>query len=157
MPDRAGTGNVDVVKRFYAAIERYLASFDSGEDLAAALAEEREQVRADTIREAQTLIHEDATWETSWSSAPFHGPMGIIDYGVGFTDSMREWSWEIESFTEVGEHVIVDVTVYTRGKSSGVPTEQRMWNVFDVAAGRITRYREFVDEAGARAAVSQDG
>lgn len=149
--------NVEVVKRFYAAIERYLSSFDNGEALAAALAEEREQVRADTIREAQRLIAEDAVWETSWSSAPFHGPMGIIDYGVGFTDSMREWRWEIDSFTEVGRHVIVDVTVYTRGKASGVPTEQRMWNVFDVNDGRITRYREFVDEAGAQAAVSGEG
>jgi ketosteroid isomerase-like protein len=151
--DGTETDNIEVVKRFYSAIGEYLASFGTDDDaLADALTEDGAHRSAPLIEDAQNLIAADAVWETLWSAAPFRGPTGIIEYGTGFTEIFGEWSWTVDGFLEVGDTVIGEFTVATRGKTSGVRTEQKMWNLFDVTEGKITRYREFVDQDEARAA-----
>ncbi|MEA2347642.1 MAG: hypothetical protein QOG62_1429, partial [Thermoleophilaceae bacterium] len=72
MTDPAGSANVEVVKRFYEAIETFLKSFDDDEALVTALSEEQQELRRSvTIEEAQALVAADALWEPLWSPSPF--------------------------------------------------------------------------------------
>jgi ketosteroid isomerase-like protein len=51
---------------------------------------------------------------------------------------------EVEKLTELGDdRVIAEVFVTGRGKGSGAPVEQRVWNVFSFADGKITRRQVF--------------
>ena len=65
---------------------------------------------------------------------------------------------EVEELTELGDdRVLGEIFLTGRGKGSGVPTEQRVWNIFSFADGKITRRQVFwIREEALKAAGLED-
>jgi ketosteroid isomerase-like protein len=85
----------------------------------------------------------------------FHGRRGLLEV-------IDEWqsAWDdvrVERLTtrEVGEHVVTTVRQRARGRRSGVEVEGVFTFVFTLRAGRLRRWRMFVDEAQALEAVAR--
>ena len=62
----------------------------------------------------------------------------------GILEAVENLHLEVEKLTELGDdRVFGEFFLTGRGKGSGVPLEQRVWNVFSVADGKITRRQVF--------------
>ncbi len=65
---------------------------------------------------------------------------------------------ELEGAVDVARDLVLAVmTVRFRGASSGVDTDQRLWNVVTVRDGRITRTEAYTDPSEALDAVRRGG
>jgi ketosteroid isomerase-like protein len=60
------------------------------------------------------------------------------------------WEAELEGAVDLGsDRVLAVQSVHFRGASSGIDLEERMWIVFSVSEGKITRSEAFLDPAEA--------
>jgi ketosteroid isomerase-like protein len=66
---------------------------------------------------------------------------------------MEEIRYLPERFWEVGDQVVVDVLLTARGKSTGIPVEQRTGQIWSVLDGKVRSARLYQDPAHALAAV----
>jgi ketosteroid isomerase-like protein len=81
----------------------------------------------------------------------YHGHEGVREW-----DRERHGVWDIEFdlrvFREVGDVVLVEGAIRTRGRSSGVELDTPVSWVIRLRAGRILRVEAFPDGTAARAA-----
>ena len=83
----------------------------------------------------------------------YRGPDGIRRYFSSFYEAMDRVTFEADEFIAVGERVVVPVTLHTRGRTTGIETEQRIvqvWELRDEKAYRVEVYAT-LDEAMAAA------
>jgi ketosteroid isomerase-like protein len=100
-----------------------------------------------------TLAHEDfeATTPPGLASEPdtYVGHDGVRRYFASFYEVMDDIRWEAHAFHGVGEKVVVECTVYARGKSTGLEFGQfsvQVWTLRDGKATRLELYAT-LDEA----------
>jgi ketosteroid isomerase-like protein len=82
------------------------------------------------------------------------------DHGLaGLTESTRRWlsAWEdlrvvAEEFVDLGERVLVLITLHGRGKDSGIQSEGRYAHVWTMRNGKAVRFEGYSDWDTARAA-----
>jgi hypothetical protein len=79
---------------------------------------------------------------------------------AGAEETVRQWvsAWaavriELEELIDLGERALALITVYGRGKDSGVETEGRYAHVWTMRDGKATRFEGYSDWADARTAV----
>jgi ketosteroid isomerase-like protein len=79
---------------------------------------------------------------------------------AGLEASARQWfsAWdelriEAEKFIDLGERVLVLITVYGRGKDSSIETEGKYAQLWTMRAGKATRFVGYTDWADALEAV----
>ena len=79
-------------------------------------------------------------------------------------DSARQWlsAWdalriEAEEFVDLGERVLVLITVRGRGKDSSIETEGKYAHLWTLRRGKATRLVGYGDWDGARASVGLSG
>ena len=104
--------------------------------------------------------HPEVEWEENTSvylglRACYRGHEGVQEW---FSDAILEpWSdFQIErlDFLDADDdHVVVDFRFAARGKTSGVETRLRIWEVYWLGQGKITRRQLFSTEADALKAV----
>jgi ketosteroid isomerase-like protein len=73
----------------------------------------------------------------------YRGPEGIRRYFDSFYEAMDEVHFEPTGFDEVGELVVVEVTLRARGRTSGIEAEQHValvWRLRDGKAIRLDVY-----------------
>lgn len=58
-----------------------------------------------------------------------------------------------EEYEAVGDHVIATVRYSARGSGSGIPYEERLYDVYTFGDGRLVRKREFRTRAEALAVI----
>jgi ketosteroid isomerase-like protein len=94
-------------------------------------------------RDAIACLTEDVEWH---NTATFPGPRKVVgrEAVVAFcADAMEPWSAEEERIEEIrtsGEGcVVVSVHSRGRGRSSGIPIDERWAMTFTLRAGKITR------------------
>jgi len=83
----------------------------------------------------------------------YRGPEGIRRYFDSFYEAMDRVIFEPDDFIAVGDRVVVPLTLHTRGRTSGIETEQRVvqiWHLRGEQAIRVDVYGT-LDEALAAA------
>ena len=99
------------------------------------------------------LIHPEfeVTTPPELASEPdtYRGPEGIRRYFESFYEAMEEIHFEPTGFHAVGEHVVVELTLRARGRTSGIEAEQQLvqvWHLRDGLAVKLEVYSG-LDEA----------
>jgi ketosteroid isomerase-like protein len=113
---RVPSENVEIVKRGFAA-------FDQG-----------------GVEALLEFIHEDfeASTPPGLASEPdtYVGHDGVRRYFDSFNEVMEDIRWESHSFREVGDKVVVEFTLYARGRSTGLEFGQPAVQVWTLRDGK---------------------
>jgi ketosteroid isomerase-like protein len=87
----------------------------------------------------------------------YRGPEGVRRYFDSFYEAMDQITFEAGDFIAVGDRVVVPLTVRARGRTTGIETEQRIVQVWDVKDERAIRVEVYATLDEAMAAVSGEG
>jgi ketosteroid isomerase-like protein len=119
----------------------------------------------ETVREAYETLSEggyeallpliddefEVTTPPELSSEPdtYRGPEGIRRYFESFYEAMDRIEFEPTTFQEVDGRVVVEFVLHARGRTTGIETEQRGVQVWEVRDGKAVKLEVYVslDEA----------
>jgi ketosteroid isomerase-like protein len=106
-----------------------------------------ESLREGDFETLLPLIHPEfeATTPAALAAEPdtYRGQDGVRRYFESFYDAMDRVRFEADEFIEVGELVVVPMTLLARGRTTGIETAQRIvlvWEVKDGLAYRANVY-----------------
>ncbi len=116
-----------------------------------------EAFNAGDIDRTLALIHPDfvTTVPPEFSAEPdtYRGKEGMRRYFDSFHEAMNEIRFEQHDVREVGRLVVATVRLTAVGRSTGIPVEQRMAQVWSVLDGQALEVRSYPSpEAALRAA-----
>ncbi len=106
------------------------------------------------------LFHPDAEWIEAperVDSRTYRGHHGIRESFERWLEQWGAYRVEAEGYEDHGDHVLVVTHEYGEGHGSGASTDATLYAVFTFRDGKVSRYREFYDEATARASLDQTG
>lgn len=87
----------------------------------------------------------------------FVGADGTRSYMTRFLGSWETLTIAAESFREVGDTILVEITQTGTGKSSGAPAELGYFQLWTFRGGKIIRIETIVDEPKAHEAIGLAG
>jgi ketosteroid isomerase-like protein len=102
------------------------------------------------------LLDPEVEWHTSdraLEQGPYHGHEGVRAFLSSGADVWTEAMAHPEEFIQAGERVLVRITLRTRGKASGIQSEDRFFQVWQLRQGRIVELRVYSNRAEALQAV----
>ncbi len=138
--------NVEVVRGFYRAFDRWLASLRS--DPAEAIEQSAE------LEEMFDHLDPDAEWDWPLSTDTFRGREQLLQAVADWFETVSAWRVEIEELTDCGgDRVLMDGRVVARGKGSGTPVVQHIFSVITIRNGKIARFEDHTEKASALEAV----
>ena len=127
---------------FREAAERFVAAFNDGdfERASAGFADDFEQVFPPVFPER--LVRGRSAW---------------CEFFREMRRDMETWRMDLRAVTEAGPHrFILEVDYDGVGRTSGVETKTRIWNLIDLDdRGRVRRIRDFLDRDEAMAAAAE--
>jgi ketosteroid isomerase-like protein len=74
-----------------------------------------------------------------------------------WTGAWLDYRVDVDQLADLGDHVLANTRHYGRGKSSGVESEQRIFQLYTLRGGRIVRTRMYYDEDEALNEVGSPG
>jgi ketosteroid isomerase-like protein len=83
----------------------------------------------------------------------YHGHDGFRELWQAWSDSWEEFRFEPEEVVDLGDTILVTVTVQGRGRASGIETRMPLYEVFRFRDGIIFRHEDFTDKGAAQRAV----
>lgn len=116
----------------------------------------KEAILAALPEAVPALFHPDAEWIEAperVDSKIYRGHEGISESFERWLDQWGDYRVTAERFEDHGDHVLVVVHESGEGHSSGASTDATIYAVFTFRGGKVSRYREFYDEAVARASI----
>jgi ketosteroid isomerase-like protein len=119
-------------------------------------------LNSDTYEQALELVDDEFEMVTppEIASEPdiYRGPEGVRRWWETFLDVMEWVRLEVEEVHPVDDHrVILEFVIYTRGRASGIETDQRAIGLATAREGKLLRLAFFGDVAQARAAAPTQG
>jgi hypothetical protein len=87
----------------------------------------------------------------------YRGVEGWWGFWFGWLEEWEDYRFSAENWEVRGEHVIFDVDIATRGRSSGVPVGAFIAHVWSIRSGRLRRVRIFPSHERAVAAAEGSG
>lgn len=105
----------------------------------------------------------DPDFETSvppeFSAEPdtYHGQDGMRRYFASFHDAMDDISFRQESVIEAGMSVVVALRLTAKGRTTGIPVEQRLAQVWTLSDGKIVRIQSYASLPEALATLGLEG
>lgn len=102
------------------------------------------------------LFHPDAEWIEAperVDSKTYRGHDGIRESFEQWLEQWHDYRATAERFEDHGNHVLVVVHESGEGHGSGASTDATIYAVFTFRDGKVSRYREFYDEAAARTSI----
>jgi ketosteroid isomerase-like protein len=107
------------------------------------------------------LLHPDfeTTVPPEFSAEPdtYRGHEGMRRYFESFQEAMNEIRFEQEDMQEVGPYVVLAVRLTATGRTTGIPVEQRLAQVWTVRDGQAVRVRSYPSFATALEAAEEKG
>jgi ketosteroid isomerase-like protein len=93
-----------------------------------------------------------------WDGRVFRGLQGTLDWLSDTSETWDDYSQEIAEITDLGDDVLVVVSLSGRGGESGVPVAQELAVLWTFSGGKAIRARSFTsrEEALEAAGVSGD-
>jgi ketosteroid isomerase-like protein len=102
------------------------------------------------------FIHPDfeATTPAALAAEPdtYRGVDGIRRYFDSFYEAMDRVNFEPQDFIQVGERVVVPLTLRARGRTTGIETAQDVVTIWDVKDGKAIRIEVYATLEEAMAA-----
>ncbi len=86
---------------------------------------------------------EDHEWSLA-SPVTRRGRQGFVEILTTVNEGFEDVRYTPEEFTAAGDRVLVKARRTGRGATSGVRVEEQQFHVFDLADGRIVRFRSFL-------------
>jgi ketosteroid isomerase-like protein len=119
-------------------------------------------LNSDTYEQALELVDDEFEMVTppEIASEPdiYRGPEGVRRWWETFLDVMEWVRLEVEEVHPVDDHrVILEFVIYTRGRASGIETDQRAIGLATAREGKLLRLAFFGDVPQARAAAPTQG
>jgi ketosteroid isomerase-like protein len=115
-----------------------------------------EAMREGDVDALLPFIHPDfeATTPPGLAAEPdtYRGAEGIRRYFDSFYDAMDRVNFEPEDFIQVGERVVVPLTLRARGRTTGIETAQEAVTIWDVKDGKAIRIEVYATLEEAMAA-----
>lgn len=102
------------------------------------------------------LLDPEIEWHTSdraLERGTYHGHQGVKAFLASGNEVWTDAEAQPEEFIQVGECVVVPITLRTRGKASGIRSEDRFFQVWKLRSGRIVELRVYSSRAEALEAV----
>jgi ketosteroid isomerase-like protein len=133
--------NVDFVKGLFAA----------GEQL------DREAMLAALPAMIPEICDPEIEWVEDPSRADgrvYRGHDGVLESFERWLEDFQEYDMKLEQASDHGDRVFAVAVEHGRGRVSSVEVSSRIYMVMELRDGKILRYQEFYDEAGARAALA---
>jgi uncharacterized protein len=78
-----------------------------------------------------------------------HGHDGVAAAFRDWFEAFAEFTIEVEDCIARGDRVLVTMRQRARGKGSGVEIEERVYQLFTLRDGKVFRFEEYSEEAGA--------
>ncbi len=127
-----------------------------------AIVEAFRMLNSDTYEEALELVDDEFEMVTppELASEPdaYRGPEGVRRWWESFLESMEWVRLEVEEVHLVDDRrVILEFVMHTRGRSSGIETDQRAVGLATARDGKLSRLAFFADLAQAQAAAGAHG
>jgi ketosteroid isomerase-like protein len=79
----------------------------------------------------------------------YHGPEGVREFVRQWSGGFEDFGAECEETIDAGEHVVIRLHQWGRGKESGARVENRTWQVFTFRSGKIVHCRGYATRAEA--------
>jgi ketosteroid isomerase-like protein len=99
------------------------------------------------------LFAENVEWDMSRGPFPLqkkvYGPEAVREFFRTWAGTFDDWGFEAEETIDTGPSVFVCMRQWGRGKGSGVPVENRFFQVWTFQQGKVIRYQGFTDRAEA--------
>jgi uncharacterized protein len=99
------------------------------------------------------LIAQACDPEIEWVEDPqradgqvYRGHKGVKQAFERWLEQWEEYGAMAERYVDCGDEVLVIARERGRGMTSGASVSSRIYSVWTIRAGRISRYREFYDE-----------
>jgi ketosteroid isomerase-like protein len=75
----------------------------------------------------------------------YRGRNGFLTLFATVNEGFTDVRYTPEKLTDIEDRVLVEVRRTGRGQASGAHVDERQFHVWDIAAGRATRFRVFLD------------
>jgi ketosteroid isomerase-like protein len=134
------TRNVEVVREYFEAADRWLASYWG--DPRVPIEETPE------LKEVFDLLDEDAEWDWLFGRGTVRGHERIKSAIGDWLETVDDWRIAVAEVTGGSEdRVLAVLSVRARGRGSGAPADQRVFAVVTVRDGVITRVHDHTERA----------
>jgi ketosteroid isomerase-like protein len=120
-----------------------------------------EAMRTGDVEALLPFVHPEfeATTPPQLAAEPdtYRGHDGVRRYFASFYEAMDRVGFDAGEFIPVGDLVVVDAVLQTRGRTTGIETEQRLALIYELKDGKAYRITVYptVDEAIAAARESE--
>jgi hypothetical protein len=122
--------NVEVVRRFYAAVNTWLDSYWADPD--------RSLDETPGVDDVFDRMEPEAEWDWLFSPDVFQGRDELLRAAGDWIETVSEWRIEVEELIDGTEdRVLVIVRVIARGRGSGAPVAQPGFAAVTVRDGKV--------------------
>jgi ketosteroid isomerase-like protein len=86
------------------------------------------------------LLDENVEWDYVGAfpeSTTYHGPDGVREFVGQWAGAFDDFGFAAEELIDAGDHVLVHLRQWGRGKETGAQVENRSWQVFSFRHGKI--------------------
>ena len=98
-------------------------------------------------REGEIRAHPDLVWDVSRLGWPgqqiYSGPEGANEFNAEWAEAWVDWELEVEDCVGFGERVVAIINSRARSKTTGMPVDMRLaqvWSLRDGLAFRMKMY-----------------
>ena len=134
--------NVEVVRRFYAALNKWLGSIGSEP--------EQQLEQSPELEEVFDHLDPEAEWDWPLTPETFRGRDRLLQAVADWLQTVTDWHVEPEELIDGSRNrVLVTVRVTAQGKGSGAPAIQSVFSVTTVRNGKVTRIEDHTEKAEA--------
>jgi ketosteroid isomerase-like protein len=106
------------------------------------------------------ILDENVEWDTSERSRnqrPTTGRVPFASFFGQWAGAFDDFGFEAKEILDAGDSVAVHLYQWGRGKETGVPVENRTWQLFTFANGKIIRCSGYATKAEALEAAGLSG
>ena len=134
--------NVEVVRRFYESLNRWLASYWSDPEQPLEQSPELEQVF--------DQLDPDAEWDWLFSVETFRGREQLLQALADYLETVGDWRVEVEELIDGSRDRVLGIgRVVAQGKGSGAPVLQLIFSAFTLRNGKVARIEDHTERAKA--------
>jgi ketosteroid isomerase-like protein len=138
---------VEVVQRFFEAVERLLEGWETSSSLEDAM---KAGDVSPGVRNALDHMSPEAEWRPAFSGETYRGPLEMARGWDELLEAAEDYALTLLEVTDLGnDRVLAVFGPRLEGRSSGIHVNAAMFAVVSLQDGLITRLDEYTDRAEA--------